>query len=330
MKKSVGVLMGGYSSEKGVSMKSGMAVFESLPRDVYVVHALHITREGWWLVRGDEKFAIDKNDFSALTPEGKITFDVLFNAVHGTPGEDGLLQAYFRLLDIPHTSSGHFESALTFNKVETSSLLNHFGVNIAPAYYLMENEPVNTDEILKAAGSLPVFVKPNRSGSSFGVSKVKTKSELPVAIQKAFEEDSQIIIEKAITGTELACGLARIRGEIKVLGITEIVPKNEFFDFAAKYEGKAEEITPARISEALTNKIAKESKFIYESLNMSGIARVDYIVEKDTHIPFLIEVNSVPGLSKESIVPQQITYTGFSLDKFYALLIEEALKNPKK
>lgn len=317
--------MGGYSSEKGISLKSGMAVFESLSREDFDVHAIHILNDGWFVVNGNERFAIDKNDFTATTPSGKLRFDVLFNAIHGTPGEDGLLQAYFQLVGIPHTSSLHFESALTFNKAETSSLLNHFGVNIPAAYYLAEGEGWNPQEIIEVVG-LPCFVKPNRSGSSFGVSKVKTEMDLGAALEKAFTEDSQVIIEQAVIGTEVCCGIARWDGEVHSLGITEIVSKNEFFDFEAKYEGAADEITPARISRDLYDQIERESRFIYESLSMRGIARADFIIDKETQMPYLIEVNSVPGLSKESIVPQQIDHMGFDRGTFYGMMIREALK----
>lgn len=327
MTTNVAVLMGGYSSEKEISLQSGMAVYDALSKlDKYEAFKVVINKDNWVVDYKGNEYPIDKNDFSFNSDNGKVTFDVVFNAVHGTPGEDGLIQAYLELIGVPQTSSRHFESALTFNKAETSSLLNHFGVAIAKSFYLAKGEEINVEEIVNHLG-LPVFVKPNRSGSSFGISKVKEESEMMPAIEKAFSEDFQVVIEKAVVGKELACGVARINGEITILGVTEIVSDNEFFDFEAKYQGKSQEITPARISDKLITKIERESFFIYESLNLSGVARVDFILDDESGIPFLIEVNSVPGLGKESIVPKQVAYKGWELGEFFDLLIQETLSN---
>lgn len=329
MKTRVGVLMGGYSSEFDISIKSGMAVYEALTsREEYEVYPIHITKDFWRVEVQGNWLDLDKNDFSAETTDGKLQFDVLFNAIHGTPGEDGLLQGYLEMMGIPQTASQHFESALTFNKAETSSLLSHFGVTIPKSYYSAKGETVDTDEVIARLG-LPVFVKPNRAGSSFGVSKVNKAGELVPAVEKAWGEDYQVVIESAVIGTELACGVVRLEGEIKILGITEVVTDREFFDFEAKYSGESQEITPARIPNAIAHKIQEETRFIYESLNLSGIARVDYILSDEDQKPYFIEVNSVPGLGGESIVPKQIAHNDWQPSEFYHRVIQQSLADAK-
>jgi len=317
--------MGGYSSEFEISIKSGMAVYSALcDLEDYEIYVVHIVKDSWDVVLKGEKYPIDKNDFSATTPLGTLQFDVLFNAIHGTPGEDGLLQGYLEMMGIPQTASRHFESALTFNKAETSSLLNHFGVTIPGAYYLAKGESVDPQKVIEKLG-LPLFVKPNRAGSSFGVSKVSKKEEFEPAVHKALEEDTQVVVESAIIGTELACGVVRLKGEIKILGLTEVITDREFFDYEAKYSGESQEITPARIPEEIAEKIKTETRFIYESLNLSGVARVDYILSNKDQMPYFIEVNSVPGLSGESIVPKQIKYSNLSETEFYHQCIQQTL-----
>ncbi len=329
MKIRVGVLMGGYSSEFEISHKSGMAVYGALSqREEYEVFPIHITKESWKVIAPDSELEIDKNDFSVEIAGEKLQFDVLFNAIHGTPGEDGLLQGYLEMMGIPQTASHHFESALTFNKAETSSLLSHFGVTIPKSYYSAKGESVDTKEVIDNLG-LPVFVKPNRAGSSFGVSKVDSMDQLIPAVEKAREEDFQVVIESGIIGTELACGVVRLEGEIKILGLTEVVTDRDFFDFEAKYSGKSQEITPARIPDAIADKIKSETRFIYESLNLSGIARVDYILSDEDQKPYFIEVNSVPGLGGESIVPKQIAFNQWEPSAFYHRVIQQTLSDAK-
>ncbi|GAB5557590.1 MAG: D-alanine--D-alanine ligase [Schleiferiaceae bacterium] len=329
MKTRVGVLMGGYSSEFEISHKSGMAVYEALSqREEYDVFPIHITKESWKVIAPDSELEIDKNDFSVEIAGEKLQFDVLFNAIHGTPGEDGLLQGYLEMMGIPQTASHHFESALTFNKAETSSLLSHFGVTIPKSYYSAKGETVDPKEVIDSLG-LPVFVKPNRAGSSFGVSKVDTMDQLIPAVEKAWEEDFQVVIESGIIGTELACGVVRLEGEIKILGLTEVVTDRDFFDFEAKYSGKSQEITPARIPDAIADKIKSETRFIYESLNLAGIARVDYILSNEDQKPYFIEVNSVPGMGGESIVPKQIAYNQWEPSEFYHRVLQQTLSDAK-
>lgn len=323
MKTRVAIAMGGFSPEFEISMLSGNVVYENLDRTRYEPYKALILKDRWVVEMDGKEYPIDKNDFSITLDNGKVLFDVVFMAIHGTPGEDGLLQAYFELIGLPHTTSPQFESALTFNKAECSALLKYFGVNTPNAYYLAKHETANPDEIVDALG-LPLFVKPNRSGSSYGVSKVKSKSELPAAIEKAFQYDTQIVMESAVIGTEVGCGVTNFGGKIEAIAITEIVPANEFFDYESKYSGQSKEITPARIPAHLAKQITEESEFIYESLNLHGIARVDYIISQEG-TPFLIEVNTVPGLSEESIVPKQAASRGISLGEFFHQAIQTTL-----
>ena len=328
MKHNIAVVMGGFSPEYEVSMNSGNVVFTNLSKIRFNPYRVVITRDKWVVLdhKGSEH-PIDKNDFSTTIDGEKINFDAIFNAIHGAPGEDGPLAGYFDLIGMPQTSSGQFESALTFNKAECSMLLKGQGVNIAEAYYLARHESYNTDEIIAEVG-LPCFVKPNRSGSSIGVTKVSQAEDLSAAIEKAFDVDSQVIIEAMVKGVEVGCGVSNHTGKIKALAATDIVPKNDFFDYESKYSGESEEITPARISEASYNQIMEESEFIYESLNLKGLARVDYIVTENG-VPFFIEVNTVPGLSEKSILPKQAVYLGISLSDLFDQTVEQALFSKK-
>ncbi len=328
MKHSVVVVMGGFSPEYEISIKSGNTVYQNLSRIRFDVYKVIIRKEKWVLITDDEKeFPIDKNDFSTTVNGGKITFDIVFNAIHGSPGEDGQLAAYLELIGIPQTSSGQFESGLTFNKAECKIFLKGLGVNVAESYHLEKCESYSEEEIIEFVG-LPCFVKPSRSGSSFGISKVKNVEDLEKAIELAFEYDSQIIIESMIKGMEVACGVTSHTGHIKALACTDIVPKNEFFDYGSKYNGLSEEVTPARIGKETYSQIMEESKFIYKSLNLSGIARIDYIVTENG-VSFLIEVNTIPGLSKGSILPHQLGYLGLSLGDFFNAIVENALKSKR-
>ena len=315
--------MGGYSAEAGISMKSAQVVYDSLNKELYEPYKVLIEKDRWALLHENEEYPVDKNDFSATVAGTKINFDAVFVAIHGSPGENGLLQAYFKLMGIPHTTSGHFESALAFNKGECNALLRQFGVKSAQVYFLAKNETYSAAKIVQRVG-LPCFVKPNRSGSSFGVSKVYEEEQLHGAIKEAFKYDNQVLIETFIQGTEVSCGLINFQGQLKAFPLTEIVSHNDFFDYKAKYEGFSEEITPARISDAEVQKVHEEAKFIYESLNLNGIARIDFIL-KDDH-PYLLEINTVPGFSEESILPKQAVAVGMSLSELFNQAVEHALK----
>jgi D-alanine-D-alanine ligase len=322
--KNVAIIMGGYSSEYKISLTSGNVVYQNLDTSKFNLYRIHILKDKWVYVDdNDAEFPIDKNDFSTTVNGAKITFDVVFNAIHGTPGEDGLLQAYFELLNIPQTSCDYYQAALTFNKRDLLSVLKPYGIKTATSYYLNFGDPINETEILKIVG-LPCFVKPNKSGSSFGISKVKTAEEFLPAIENAYKEDNEIIIESFLDGTEVSVGVINYKGETKVLPITEIVSENDFFDYEAKYLGKSQEITPARISEELKVKVETVAKKAYEVLKMKGFSRSEFIIVNGE--PHMLEMNTVPGLTTESILPQQARESGISLPELFENAITLALK----
>ena len=267
--KHIAIIMGGYSSEYKISLVSGNVVYNFLDQSKFTGYRIHIFKEKWVYVdANDTEFPIDKNDFSTTVNGTKITFDAVFNAIHGTPGEDGLMQAYFELLGIPQTSCDYYQAALTFNKRDLLSVLKPYGIKTATSFYLNKGDFIDTVEIVNKVG-LPCFVKPNKSGSSFGISKVKTAAELPIAIEVAYKEDNEIIIESFLDGTEVSVGVINYQGKITVLPITEIVSENDFFDYEAKYLGKSQEITPARISDEMTHKVGDIAKRAYEILKMN-------------------------------------------------------------
>ncbi len=315
--------MGGYSSEYQISLKSGNVVYQFLDKTKYNGYRVHIFKEKWVYVDDENiEFPIDRNDFSVTVNGTKITFDGVFNAIHGTPGEDGLMQAYFELLGIPQSSCDYYQAALTFNKRDLLSVLKPYGIKTATSYYLNQGDKIDEDEIINKVG-LPCFVKPNKSGSSFGISKVKTKDELDYAIVNAYKEDNEIIIESFLDGTEVSVGVINYQGEITVLPITEIVSENDFFDYEAKYLGKSQEITPARISDEMTAKVSEVAKRVYQILKMTGFSRSEYIIVNGE--PHLLEVNTIPGLTTESLIPQQAKAAGISLTDLFSNAIELAL-----
>lgn len=324
MKKNIAIIMGGYSSEYEISLKSGNVVYDTLDKTLYNAFRVHIFKDKWVYVDDNAKeYDIDKHDFSVVVDAKKITFDCVFNAIHGSPGEDGYMQAYFEMLKIPHTSCSMYQAALTFNKRDLLSTLKPYHIKTAKSYYINLGEPIDEGAIIATVG-LPCFVKANKSGSSFGVSKVSKKEDLQNAIDVAFKEDDEIIIEEYLDGTEVSIGVITYHGEVTVLPITEIVSENDFFDYEAKYLGKSQEITPARLSKDLEQKAKTLAKRVYNILKMKGFSRSEYIF-KDGE-PHLIEVNTVPGLTKESILPQQAAAAGISLEKLFENAIEEAFK----
>jgi D-alanine-D-alanine ligase len=322
--KNVAIVMGGYSSEYKISLTSGNVVFNNINRTKFNPYRIHVFKEKWVYVdENDTEFPIDKNDFSVTVKGAKINFDVVFNAIHGTPGEDGLLQAYFELLQIPQTSCDYYQAALTFNKRDMLSVLKPYGIKTAESYYLNLGDEINIDAILEKVG-LPCFVKPNKSGSSFGISKVKTSAEFLPAIENAYKEDDEIIIESFLDGTEVSVGVINFKGTVTVLPITEIVSENDFFDYEAKYLGKSKEITPARISDELKVKIETVAKRAYEVLKMKGFSRSEFIIVNNE--PYMLEMNTIPGLTTESILPQQAREAGISLPELFENAITLALK----
>ncbi|GAB4157718.1 MAG: D-alanine--D-alanine ligase [Winogradskyella sp.] len=325
MKKNIAIIMGGYSSEYEISLKSGNVVYNTLNKSKYNAYRVHIFKEKWVYVNEDnEEFDIDKNNFSVIVNGDTITFDCVFNAIHGSPGEDGYMQAYFKLWNIPQTSCNMYQAALTFNKRDLLATLKPYGVKTAESYYLNLGDVINEDAIISKVG-LPCFVKANRAGSSFGISKVYKKEELKAAVEKSFKEDDEIIIEQFLEGIEVSVGVISYKGKVTVLPITEIVSENDFFDYEAKYQGKSQEITPARISEDYRDKVKAQAKKIYKVLGMTGFSRSEFIFKNDE--PYLLEMNTVPGLTKESILPQQAAAAGISMEELFDNAIEEAMKN---
>lgn len=321
----IAIIMGGYSSEKDISLQSGEIVYQNLVSSGHNVYKAHILESGWNVVlESGESLPIDKSNFSFIYKDKSIVPDVVFNVIHGTPGEDGYMQAYLELLGIPQTSSDFYAAALSFNKRDCLSVLKNFGVKCANSYYVNKGDIAPTEDIVKAVG-LPCFVKPNRAGSSFGISKVHTVKELPAALEKAFKEDSEVLIETCLVGTEVSVGVYKTFDQTQVLPPTEIVSENDFFDYEAKYLGKSDEITPARISEVAQKRVMAETKRIFTLLNAKGIARCDFILQDD--VPFFLEINTNPGLSAESIIPRQARYAQLSLATLFNELVLTVLPN---
>ncbi|AZB20872.1 D-alanine--D-alanine ligase [Kaistella haifensis] len=324
-KKNVAVVMGGYSDEYKVSLKSGQLIYDSLDRELYNVYKVVILKDEWYFLDDrEQKVPINKADFSVDLESGfTVKFDVCFNIIHGKPGENGELQAYWDTIGQKYTGCGFYQSALTFNKKDTLAVLSKYGIPSAKSIYLRNGESVNESQIINELG-LPLFVKPNQSGSSLGISKVKEASELKVALDFAFAEDDEILIESFLNGMEVSVGVVDFNGETIVLGITEIVPHKEFFDYEAKYEGASEEITPARIDDETRQKVEDIAKKAYKSLGMSGFSRSEFIIMNGT--PYMLEMNTNPGFSPASILPQQAKIYGISIQDLCGNEVEKALK----
>ena len=324
MKKNIAIIMGGHSSEYKISLKSGNVVYNYLNKEKFNRFRIHIFKDKWVYVDATEKeYPVNRHDFTVDLPTKKIKFDCVFNAIHGSPGEDGFMQAYFELLDIPQTSCNHYQAALTFNKRDLLSVLKPYGVLSANSYYLNLGDTVEEDKIIAKVG-LPCFVKANRAGSSFGITKVYKKSDLKAAIENAYEEDDEILIESFLDGTEVSVGVIKYKGKTKVLPITEIVSENDFFDYEAKYQGKSREITPARITKLQEQNVTTLARRAYDILKMKGYSRSEFIFVGNE--PYMLEMNTTPGLTEESILPQQAAAAGISLPQLFESAIEEALK----
>lgn len=316
--------MGGYSSERDISLKSGQVVQRYLEEAGYATFPIDINTTEWvHLSANGDRIPVDRSDFSIPLEEGKVHFDCIFNAVHGTPGEDGLIQAYFELLNLPHTSCSSYTSALTFNKRDLLSALGRYGIPSAASVALNKGDQIDTRAIVETV-ELPCFVKANRAGSSFGISKVYQEKDLPKAIALSFEEDDQILIEAFLDGTEVSVGVITLNGKPTVLPITEIVSENDFFDYKAKYEGQSQEITPARIGPEIQKQIEELAVRIYGLLEVRGFCRSEFIVVDQT--AYLLEVNTTPGLTEESILPQQAQCAGLSLQALFSSAVENALE----
>jgi D-alanine-D-alanine ligase len=325
MKKKVALVTGGLSGEAQISYKSAVTVNVNLDRSKFEVFQIDINPSGWWYTpENSAPQKVNRDDFSITDGGSKINFDVVLLCIHGTPGEDGKLQGYFDMLGLPYTSCDAATSALTFNKRYTVAVAAFGGISVANSIHLFKHTPVSPENIL-AKLQLPVFVKPNNGGSSIGMSKVTTADALAPALEKAFKEDNQVLVEEFISGREFTIGVFKTKGTLQVLPITEIETGNEFFDFEAKYQGKSVETTPAFISETMQSQLEAAAKRVYEVLNCRGVVRIDFIYNEQKGLPYMLEVNTVPGQSAASVIPQQVKAMGVSLQDFYTSIVEESL-----
>ena len=326
MKKQIALVAGGYSGEYEISLKSAEGLYSFIDKTRYDLHRVLLTRDEWSVLLTDGvRVPIDRNDFSYRHPDGRhVSFDFAYITIHGTPGEDGRLQGYFDMLSLPYSSCGALASALTFNKYTCSQFLGSQGVRVSDAIRLRRGDSVDADLVTKTLG-LPVFIKPNAGGSSLGTTKVKVATEIDEAIRRAFACDDEVIIERFAPGTEVTCGCYKTRDRVVLLPLTEVVTSNDFFDFDAKYNGQVSEITPARISEDLTRKIQQETERIYNLIGAKGIIRVDYIIPPDGGEPVVLEVNTTPGMTQTSFIPQQIRAAGLNITDVMTEVIEHEM-----
>jgi D-alanine-D-alanine ligase len=325
MKPKIAFVTGGYSGEAEISYQSAKTIEKNIDPSKFDFYKIDITPSGWnYQLPDGKKIEVDKNDFSLTIDQQKIKFDAVLIGIHGTPGEDGKLQGYFDMLKIPYSSCNCAVSALTFNKRYTVAVASFAGINVANSILLFKNSYRDKNEV--ECLRFPVFVKPNNGGSSIGMSKVNSFSEeLETALEKAFKEDNEVLVEEFIKGRELTIGVFKSKGKIIALPITEIVTKKDFFDYEAKYLGASDEITPAKISDDIANKVKTEAQKIYQIFNCSGIVRIDFIYNEEEGKPYMLEINTVPGQTEASLVPQQIRALGWNLTDFYTALLEECL-----
>jgi D-alanine-D-alanine ligase len=324
MKKNIAIVAGGDSSEVVVSLKSAAGLYSFMDKELYNVYVVTIVGKIWQVEWSDEeKIAIDKNDFSFIHQGEKKNFDFAYITIHGTPGENGILQGYFELIGLPYSACGVLASAITFNKFTCNQYLKGFGVKVSESLVLRAGQVVSDDEVASKIG-FPCFVKPNVGGSSFGVTKVKVVDQLQEAIVKAFDEGNEVMIEAFMAGTEITCGMYKTKSKTTVFPVTEVVPENEFFDFDAKYKGQVQEITPARISASLTERVQKLTSAIYDILGCKGIVRIDYIISQGDVIN-LLEVNTTPGMTATSFIPQQVRAAGLDIKDVMNEIIENEL-----
>jgi len=324
MKKNIAIVAGGDSSELEVSLKSASGLNSFMDKDRYNIFIVTIVGKIWQVeLPGDEKIVIDKNDFSFSKNGVKTLFDFAYITIHGTPGENGILQGYFDLIGLPYSCCGVLSAALTFNKFTCNTYLKSFGVKVAESLVLRAGQSVTEKEVADKIG-FPCFVKPNVGGSSFGVTKVKTIDQVQPAIARAFAEGAEVMIEAFLEGTEITCGIYKTSSKAQVLPVTEVVSENEFFDFDAKYKGQVQEITPARISTSLTERVQKLTSAIYDILGCKGIVRIDYIISEGEVIN-LLEVNTTPGMTTTSFIPQQVAAAGLDIKDVMTEIIENEL-----
>jgi D-alanine-D-alanine ligase len=329
MKKNIALVTGGFSGEAVISYKTAITIGNNLDPELYNVFKIDINPNGWFYELTDgRKVEVDKNDFSLQLDNKKVDFDAVFIGMHGTPGEDGKLQGYFDTLKIPYTSCDAATSAITFNKRYTVAVAKMAGVSVANSVHLFKNIPVTVSHVADQL-KLPLFVKPNNGGSSIGMSKVEKADDLEAAIAKAFKEDNQVLVEEMVQGREFTVGVFKTKGNIIVLPLTEVRAHDGkgFFDFEAKYQGKSTETTPAEVDEGVADKIREAAKKIYAVFNCRGVVRIDFIFNEEIGRPYMLEINTIPGQSEASIVPQQVKVMGWSLKEFYTKLVEEAFED---
>lgn len=327
MKKIIALLTGGTTGEWVISVKSAATIAQHIDTDRYEVYKIMLTENGWFYEPSDSvKIAIDKNDFSLTLQGRKIKFDGVFIAIHGSPGEDGKLQGYFDMIGMPYTTCSALTSAITMNKGYTKAIVQDIkNLHVAKSVQVFKHIAFQTEE-LKSQLKLPYFVKPNNGGSSIGMSKVKQANELEEALDKAFKEDDQVLVEEFVEGREFSVGVFKSDGKIIVLPATEVIPANEFFDFEAKYTpGATEEITPGRMNTEERNSVVQIITDIYQKLNCNGVVRIDYFLEHETGNFYFIEINTIPGQTATSFIPQQVAAIGMDLKDFYTKIIEESI-----
>ncbi len=319
----IGLFCGGYSSEYEISMKSAQLILDHFPEE-YEIFKVVVSKKGWYVEQSAAQISFDMNSCEINLPSGKKTIDAGIICIHGDPGENGKIQAFLDLKGIPYVNSSYESSSLSFDKYTCNQFLKSQNINVAKSMLLRKHQAYNADHISNELG-LPLFVKPTGSGSSYGISKVYKKDELDKAIEFAFSEGEQIILESFLEGRELTCAVFRERGKLQALPITEIISENDFFDYDAKYHGKSKEETPAQIDEMIANTIEALTFEIYDILGLKSISRIDFILVGE--VPYVIEVNTIPGFSEASIVPQMLNIAGINLKDFWKMVIEQELNS---
>lgn len=321
MKRTIAIVAGGDTSEYEVSLRSAQGIYSFIDKEKYTLYIVGMHGLDWHVRLDDGRtLPVDRNDFSFQLDGQKVKFDFAYITIHGTPGEDGRLQGYFDMLRIPYSCCGVLAAALTYDKFACNQYLHAYGVRIAESLLLRQGQTITDDEVVEKIG-LPCFIKPSLGGSSFGVTKVKTREQIQPAIAKAFDEAQEVVVEAFMDGTELTCGCYKTRGKSVVFPISEVVSHNEYFDYKAKYNGESDEITPARISDELTDRVKKLTSAIYDILGAQGIIRVDYIVTEGDKIN-LLEVNTTPGMTATSFIPQQVRAAGLDIKDVMTDIIE--------
>lgn len=329
MKRTVAIIAGGDSSEHEVSMNSAKGIYSFIDKEKYNLYIVELSKKAWEAVLSDgTRSKIDKNDFSFMDGDKKVKPDFAYITIHGTPGENGILQGYFELLDIPYSTCDVLVSAMTFSKFTLNQYLKGFGIRVAESMLVNKRFGIEDKDVIEKIG-LPCFIKPNASGSSFGVTKVKTADQIQPALKAAFAESDDVMIEAFMDGIELANGCYKTKNKSVVFPITEVVSDNEFFDYNAKYKGEATEITPARLSPELTERVKKLTSAVYDILGCKGIVRVDYIITEDEKINML-EINTTPGMTATSFIPQQVKAAGLDMKDVMTDIIEEGLEKYSK